>query len=487
MKSLFVAFTVLAFTIIGFQSKAQTGTPVPELANFDAAMLNLLDDYNVPGGQLAITYQGRLVYNRGFGYADTTTQTLVQPNHIFRLASVSKPVTSIAILKLVENGLVELNDTVFGASGILNDVVYQDILDPRVYDITVEQLLRHEGGWDRDVSGDPMFNAYNIATAMGVTSPPDASTIIQYVISEMMLDFTPGTDYKYSNFSYAVLGRIVEKISGQTYENYVRNELLIPLGITDMGIGHNLETEQLPNEVSYYDYDGAPLAFSIYDNVSAVPWPYGGFNIEAMDANGGWVGSAEDLCKLLVAVDGFSTKPDMLSSNTLDAMTEPSTFTNYALGWAVNTNNNWWHNGSLPGTTTEIVRNGNAELNWAILLNTRPLDANALSNAVDQLVWNVLPTITSWPTNDFFTNIKMISDDKDFAVFPTLSNGTFYVRCDEPLNSIVVYDATGREVYVNVEPENVMRQMKLDNMPIGFYVVKGIGNTKSYVAKLVIE
>ena len=283
------------FFLLASRTNAQTGTHVPELVNFDAAMEQLLDDYNVPGGQLAITREGKLVYSRGFGYADTATQTLVQPDHLFRIASVSKPVTSIAVMKLVENGLVELNDTVFGANGILNDAIYQDILDPRVKDITVAQLLRHEGGWNRDVSGDPMFNAYNIAIAMGVPSPPDASTVIRYIISETMLDFTPGTDYNYSNLGYAVLGRVIEKITGQDYDDYVRNEILLPLGITNMQLAHNLPANQAPNEVTYYNYAGAPLANSVYDNVTPVPTPYGGFNIEAMDAHGGWLSSAEDL------------------------------------------------------------------------------------------------------------------------------------------------------------------------------------------------
>jgi len=330
-KKILITITVI---LTGFLAKSQTGLFVQQLADFDTAMINLMNQFNVPGGELAITYQGRLVYNRGFGYADNSTHTLVEPNSIFRLASVSKPVTSVAIMKLYEQGLLHLDDTVFGIHGILNDNSYQTILDPLVRRITIRNLLTHSGGWNRDISGDPMFNAYQIAVSMGVTPPADAVSVIRYTIANQMLDFVPGTQYQYSNFGFCILGRVIEKITGQTYEDYVRNTILLPIGISDMHTGKNLPGNKLPMEVNYYDYPDAPLTNSIYDNITQVPWPYGGFNIEAMDSHGAWVASAEDLCKLLVSVDGFPTKPDILTAATINTMVTPSaTNANYAFGW----------------------------------------------------------------------------------------------------------------------------------------------------------
>lgn len=261
-KSLLFIFV----TFITFATNAQTGLYVPQLAKFDTAMLNLMSAYNVPGGQLAITYHGRLVYNRGFGLANTSTQDSVYPNSIFRIASISKTFTGVACLQLFENGLLNLDAKAFGPTGILNDAMYSNILDPRYTDITVRMLLQHSGGWDRAISGDPMFDAYNIATVMGVASPPSPQVVIQYMLSHKMLDFDPGTQYQYSNFGFCVLGRIIEKITGQTYDDYITNNILIPLGITDMHLGYNLLANQLPNEVNYYDYPGAPYAYSVYNN-----------------------------------------------------------------------------------------------------------------------------------------------------------------------------------------------------------------------------
>lgn len=212
-------------------------------------MLKFMEAYNVPGGQLAITYHGRLVYNRGFGFANIATRDSVYPNDIFRVASVSKPITSLACMKLFEQGLLNLDAKVFGKGGILNEAIYQTILDPLDTNITVRMLLQHSGGWNRDISGDPMFDAYNIAKTMGVSSPPSPSVVIQYVLAHKMLDFSPGTQSQYSNFGFCVLGRVIEKITGQTYENYVRNNILLPLGITDMHLGFNLLENQLPNRM----------------------------------------------------------------------------------------------------------------------------------------------------------------------------------------------------------------------------------------------
>lgn len=481
-----IAFLFLLFLNLGI--KAQTGLYVPQLANFDEAMLNLISQYNVPGGELAITYQGRLVYNRGFGYADKTSQTLVQPNHIFRLASVSKPITAITIMHLVEQGALNLDDTVFGINGILNDAIYQNILDARVYTITVKNLLSHTGGWDRNISGDPMFNSYAIATTMGVTPPANSVTVIRYVLSQQMLDFKPGTQFQYSNFGFCILGRVIEKVTGQNYEDYVRNTILLPLNITDMHLGFNLLNKQLPREVNYYDYPNAPYASSVYDNITPVPWTYGGFNIEAMDAHGAWVASAEDLCKLLVAIDGFSTKPDILLPTTINTMTSPSsTNANYALGWAVNSNNNWWHNGSLPGTTTEIVR-ANNQLNWALLLNTRSYNYTLLSSAVDKLVWNVIPTITSWPTNDAFTGLENSQNESSITVFPNPSSGKFTIYGNGNISSIEIYNGLGEKIYDSSKlNRQTANDIDLSSSPKGIYLLKIYEGVKISNKKMVLQ
>ena len=465
----FLLWGILALTIAS-ATHAQTGVYVPQLASFDNAMLNLMSTYNVPGAQLAITRQGRLVYNRGFGFADTATRDSVYPHSIFRVASVSKTITAVACMKLFEQGLLILDARVFGSNGILNDEIYKNIIDPKDTLITVRMLLHHSGGWNRNISGDPMFNAWNIASTMGVPAPPSPEDVIRYVLENKYLDFTPGTQSHYSNFGYCVLGRVIEKITGLTYENYVRSNIFLPSGITDIQLGKNLLVDRLPNEVNYYDYPGAPPALSVYNNSTQVSWPYGGFNLEFMDAHGGWVASAEDLLKFVCSFDRFNTRPDILSAATIDTLINPSfNDPNYAFGIAVNAYNNWWHMGSLPGTTSEIVRNGNHELNWAILLNTRDQNAS-INRAVDHLVWSVLPTLsdTDWPDHDLFT--------KDY---PTGSDGDYRTTNALDINPNPTKGKINFSIHANVQILNAQGQIvaslknvntvDITNQPSGIY------------------
>jgi D-alanyl-D-alanine carboxypeptidase len=408
------------------------------------------------------------VYNRGFGFSNIATQDSVYPNSIFRIASISKSITGVACMKLLEQGLLDLDAKVFGTNGILNDVIYQNILDPRVTNITVRMLLHHSGGWNRNLSGDPMFNAYQIATTMGVASPPSAGVAIQYVLSRKMLDFSPGTQYSYSNFGYCVLGRVIEKITGVTYENYVHNNILTPLGMSNTKLGYNLLSNQLLNEVIYYDYPGAPLAYSIYDNSTRVAWPYGGFNLEFMDSHGGWVSSCEDLLRLVCAVDRFNTRPDILSTSTIDVFSKPSPQNpNYACGIGVNTYNNWWHLGSLPGTSSVFVRNGSQQINWAILLNTRDQNGN-LTSAMDNLVWSVLPSISSWPSFDLFNNTTSAEDffttDYGISIYPNPTSNQ--IRFSVPTN-VQLTNITGQVVAY----EKNISLIDMSEKPAGIYIV----------------
>ena len=150
LKLQLAAITIFLLFSFSQRVNAQTGYYSPSLVNFDVAMNNLLKDYDIPGGQLAITYKGRLVYSRGFGLADKSTNTAVCPDNIFRIASLSKQITSITIMHLYEQGRIGLDDIVFGANGILNDSMYLvPVLDSRVYDITVNDLLSHQSGIPR--------------------------------------------------------------------------------------------------------------------------------------------------------------------------------------------------------------------------------------------------------------------------------------------------------------------------------------------------
>ena len=338
---------------------------------------------------MAIVADDRLVYAKGYGYATTRTRKRVTPTHLFRIASLSKPITSVAILQLVEAGTLHLDDRVFGASGILKEYDRRSIADHRVLDITVQDLLNHSGGWDRDNSGDPMFDLRLTAQQQNVPLPPDQSFTINYVLSQR-LDFSPGTKYAYSNFGYCLLGRIIEAVTDVSYEKYVKDQVLGKCGIRTMRIG--LSNMSLPHEVSYYTELQERFSRSAFAR-KRVKTPYGGFYLEGMDSHGGWVASSVDLMKFLVRVNGQPHRKDILRPSTMKVMTEPSPVNrNYALGWAVNVADNWWHLGSLPGASSVLARIHDGR-GWCVLLNKRSLDPNFFTE-LDQLMWQALEGVS---------------------------------------------------------------------------------------------
>lgn len=382
-----------------------TGVAVPELASFDRVLTDLMRKWGIPGGAIAVVKDGRLVLARGYGYADVTTKETVKPDALFRIASVSKPITAVAVLELVEQGKLSLDAKAFALLPNLTPPAGATV-DPRLDAITIRQLLSHLGGWDRDKSYDPMFRSTQIAQALGTTAPASANDVIRYMRGQP-LEFTPGERYAYSNFGYDVLGRIIERVTGESYGAYMKASVLRPMGILHMQLGRSLAADRLPGEVRYYD--GGGLTTSVFPSGGQVPVPYGGFNIEAMDSHGGWVASVVDLARFITAVDGLTTRPDVLRPETIALMTaSPSTVWNgsayhYGAGWLVRPQEgNWWHNGSLPGTSSLIVRTGTG-LAWAVVFNARStVSGSTFEQEVDPAVWQAVGQVTTWPTHDLF-------------------------------------------------------------------------------------
>jgi uncharacterized protein (TIGR03437 family) len=401
------AFISLAVTA-GLQ--AQTGTPVPQLAAFDQAMNQLMTQYNVPGGALALTRNGHLVFARGYGYADTSAKTPVQPDSVFRIASLSKPLTTVAILTLVTEGKLNLDDDAFQILSNINPPP-GSTPDPRLKNITVRELLQHSGGWNDSVSPDPVFMPDAVAATLGTQAPASSDDMVRYMMGQP-LNFTPGTQYVYSNFGYLVLGRIIEQITGMKYEQYVRTHVLLPAGVTAMRIGNTLPVGKLPNEVNYYDtFD--KLTQSVFPFISAqVPVPYGGWYLEALDSAAGWVASPIDYLKFMNAIEGRRGEPLLTPGNISDMSAEPSTWTNgnhwYGMGFNFTTTPqagylDWWADGDFEGTYTQVVRTYDGS-DWVVMFNEWPNDADAFGEAVNQVLWNVYDGITSWPTTDQFSS-----------------------------------------------------------------------------------
>lgn len=381
-----------------------TGTAVPSMASFDRLIPALMTKWGVPGAAVAVVKDGRLLFARGYGFADVEARESVKPDALFRIASVSKPITAAAVLKLVEQGRLDLNDKAYR---IRNDLLPPAgaTVDPRIYEVSVRQLLYHAGGWDRGASFDPMFRPAVAAQAVGARAPASAETVMRYMLGQR-LDFEPGAKYVYSNFGYSVLGRVIEKASGKSYEQYVKDAILSPAGVSRMQIGRSLLSGRAAGEVKYYAQESAP---SVFPGGGTVPIAYGGFYLEAMDSHGGWIASTIDLLRFLTAVDNLPTRPDVLSPASINAMVaappaplwQNSPY-HYGMGWLVRPNEgNWWHDGLLQGSTSLLVRTGEG-VAWAVLLNVG-LVGTSLSSELDQTIWQAVREVNGWPSHDLFS------------------------------------------------------------------------------------
>ncbi|HVW00341.1 MAG TPA: serine hydrolase, partial [Planctomycetaceae bacterium] len=389
-----------------------TGEADPRLSGFDDLMTKFVRDNKVAGASLAIARDGKLVYARGFGWSDREAHEPVQPGSLFRIASLSKPITGVAVLQLVEQGRLKLSDRVHELLGL------PDPTDPRLREITVEQLLHHTAGWDSQKSIEPMFLPLKIAKAEGVAPPAGTEAIIRYMWKQP-LDFNSGERYAYSNFGYCLLGRIIEKASGQPYGDYVREHVLLPVGATQTRLGKSELEGRAPGEVKYYDLDDSPEPAVIASKLGQkVPKPYGSWYLEAMDAHGGWIAPAAELVAFgsdlrdpqhskLLKPESIATliaPPAGAAAHEADGKLKA---TWYGCGFSVRPNaktgtSTLWHHGALDGTSTLLVLRYDG-LCWAALFNGRfDPKGELLSKQIDSRMHEVANAIKEWPEGRAF-------------------------------------------------------------------------------------
>ncbi|MEX0867401.1 MAG: serine hydrolase domain-containing protein, partial [Pirellulales bacterium] len=276
-----------------------TGLADASLEPLDRMLRSFVREQQVPGAALAVSRHGKLVYARGFGYANVEQQTPVAPDALFRIASVSKPVTAVAVLQLAERGKLKLDSPVLDQIVSPPEKSEAKHLDPRWRKVTIRHCLQHTGGWDREASFDPIAQPRRIVKE-GAPSP---QVIIGYMLRRP-LDFEPGQRYAYSNFGYLLLGSAIQRATFQEYETYIRRHVFQPLGVARARLGRPLLADRFEREVRYYDARSR-LGPSLYapNRGQSVPLPYGAENFAAFQAHGGWIASAVDLVRFASALD----------------------------------------------------------------------------------------------------------------------------------------------------------------------------------------
>lgn len=319
-----------------------------------------LREHGIEGMSVAYGREGKVAFEQGYGFADAAGTEPVTPDHRFRIASVSKPITATAVMASIEQGLLKLDSPVFGPHGILGDAYGRDLPED-VRAVTIDHLLTHaSGGWAND-KNDPMF----------LNPRMKHDELIAWTLAHQKQTHTPGEHYAYSNFGYCVLGRVLEKVTQMPYETLVTQHLLKKCGITDMQIAGNTLQARQSKEVLYH---------------TERPGGAYGMNVARMDSHGGWLATAGDLVRFA------SSLPRLLSPGSIQAMTTHGVNEGYAHGWSVNKVPNWWHGGSLPGTSTIMVHTAQG-ICWAGLLNRR---TEGIGLALDRVMWRMARAVKDW-------------------------------------------------------------------------------------------
>lgn len=364
------------------KKSAATGKEVSAFKELDQNVRAFMQKYAVPAGNLVVRYRGTVVLERGYGWKDAACKTKMPYDGMFRVASLTKPVTNAMLLNLLAAGRLHGDDRVFCVNGnsqcLLTIPGMSTAADARVRDITVQQLMDHQGGWDRSLSGDPVFDVRNIATVLGVASPPSKTDMVRYVLSKP-LDFAPGSQSVYSNFGYMVLGLVIEKVAAKRYYAQLQADLLDPLAIkaSDMKGAGSLEMDVDPREPFYSTPWNPDKVRSVFDKRGPrdVPLAYGGWDMESLGAAGGLLASTR-------AYSRFLSRYWISGDDKQRAPCGNCVFLFF---------------GSLPGTATLALQRG-SDVDVALFFDQREDAQDSYFGEMYQTVDAALGKITQWPT-----------------------------------------------------------------------------------------
>ncbi len=391
----------------------------------DNSFKNFLRKWQLTGFSVAIAKNGNLLYAKGFGYANKEEQIYTQPYNIYRIASVSKLITATAVMKLVEDDKLSLDTKVFGPSGILNDECFLHYKDSRVEDITVKNLLNHSAGWSTRW-GDQMFIKDVIAKSLNKELPVSLQDIVVFALSKK-LHFKPGDHSSYSNLGYSILQLVIEHVTNESYEEYVKQNIFKPIGIVNAYIANNFDNQRYEDEVRYYEVPEAEMVKPYDGNDSLVLKSRGGNDIHTLGAAGGWVISSVDLIKFLLAFDTRSNQKGILNQNSILQMVEhEGNFHPFGWRWVM-ANGKWWRSGSFPGTSAlAVIRNDG--FSYVFLSNTSPWSGAKFPYEVDRMMSRVISSLDDWPNINLFeyqVNQSTFIPEWNSEVFQPFITGKF--------------------------------------------------------------
>lgn len=274
-------FTFLTASLLSCGSEKQSSqsypttdepTPQQSLSHYmDRFMRALMNNSGATAILLAVAKDGKIQYEKAYGFQDADQTTELRQDALMRTASIVKPVTAAAMHELARSGVLALSDHVFCNGNNAPCWLASDLLpqgaDPRAGDITILQLIEHSGGWYLE-SGSGITQEVEIRETLGLTGPPTREDIVQFFM-QRPLDFTPGAPDSsrvlYSNFGYLLLGMIIEQASQTTYTQYVQTAIMAPLGISslDFDAAESKREDRDTREPNYISDQMCPSIYTV--------------------------------------------------------------------------------------------------------------------------------------------------------------------------------------------------------------------------------
>jgi serine beta-lactamase-like protein LACTB, mitochondrial len=336
-----VARCLLVLTFCSLSALAQqAASQADKLKRIEQAIQEEMQKNGVPGVAVAIAQQGRIIYARGFGYADVENKVPFTAQTVSRIGSISKTFTALAVMQLVEQGKIKLDDEV---------QVYVPSFPKKSAPITIRQLLCHQGGIrhykDNEMLSARHYNTVEEALAIFKDDP---------LIAE------PGTKYSYTTYGYNLLSRVVEAASGLSFGDYLQQRIFNPLGLKQTYLDD--PPRLIPNRARNYTRRQTE----------------GLVNAAAVDQSNKWGGggllsTVEDLLRYAASYDA----QQLLKAETIAQMftaqkTSDGKPTNYGLGWATaleEGRRRIEHTGGSIGATSALSKYPEQQTTIAVLVN----------------------------------------------------------------------------------------------------------------------
>ncbi|WP_162915153.1 serine hydrolase domain-containing protein [Desertibaculum subflavum] len=355
--------TGLVFALLLAVGAAIATRPAPP--QIPDVVRRFMDREGIPGAVVAFGAAGRAPTVMAIGAADTVSGRPMRADMIFRLASLSKPLTAAAVMSLVAQGKIGLDEHLADISAEVGQAA-----DPRHRDITVRLLLQHGGGWDRASSFDPLLDDAEAQRRLGFAAGGDCAPIARAMLA-LPLDTAPGTVQSYSNLGYCWLAAAIARRAGMAYEDYVRTAVLAPLGLPEIRLG---EAEQPEERLVRHHLNAGGRLAPLPRGAASETW------LRRLGPAGGWTGTAADFYRFAaVAPPGeTATRPGFAAAESY-----------YGLGWRI------WpdasgplltHAGFVDGVFTLAVRTADGDVAVALFnANTRTDSLAAMQRLIFEL------------------------------------------------------------------------------------------------------